>query len=137
MNDDLLVALKELLIHSIKNNLLPKLNDNEVDFELPSLPEFTKYSPPSDNTFRVLHPIEKERFTDDGLTYLNMMCDTLALTRAAQEQLLDCLLEQNNTKTITPNKIKWALLSMAPKDLTPLDYAFLDFVLTPNLDPTQ
>lgn len=137
MNDDLLVALKELLIHSIKNKMLPKIKGNEVDLELPSPPELTKYKAPSDDTFRVLHPIEREQFTNEAIMYLNSIAKTIALTRQAQEQLLDCLLDQENDSKITPSKIKWALLSMAPKNVTPLEYAFLDFVLTPNLDPTQ
>lgn len=137
MNDDLLVALKDLLIHSIKNKMLPKIKDNEIDLELPTPPQLTKYRAPSENTFRVLHPIEREQFTSDAIIYLNTIASAIALTRQAQEQLLDCLLEQENDNKITPNKIKWALLSMAPENVTPLEYAFLDFVLTPNLDPTQ
>jgi hypothetical protein len=137
MNDDLLMALKKLLEHGVGASLLAKLDKDKMSIKLPNRPDVTYVKPASTHSFRVLHEEERQQFDDEGLHYLYFLEKMIDISRNAQEQLLNALFNDDYENKITPSKVKWAMLSLAPKDLTPLEYAFLDFVLTPNLHPTQ
>ena len=132
MNDDLLMALKQLLKNGVAPSLASSFDDNDALLQLPKQPVRTYVKLASNHSVRVLHPEELGQFSEDGLRYFHSLEKMNLLSNESHEQLLDIILS-DTPAGISPNKIKWALLSMATADISPFEYAFLDFILTPNL----
>ena len=106
MNDDLLLALKKLLEHGVGASLLAKIKEKDIDIELPQLPDITHLQSTSDSSFRILHELEIQQFSDEGLDYLYFLENLGFLTRQSQEVLLNSLLDSGYDNKIIPKKIK-------------------------------
>lgn len=128
MKDNLLDALKQLLINSVDQQHIEQLISEDSLQEEQSL-EINNIRNASNQSFRVLDWSEKDRFSEESLKYLYFLEQIGILSYKNREQLLEQLLA-TDTDTITPSEIKWAILGLLDDVLSIEEQTFLDFVLS-------
>ena len=128
MKDNLLDALKQLLINSVDQQHIEQLISKDSLQEEQSL-EIKNIRNASNQSFRVLDWSEKDRFSEESLKYLYFLEQIGILSYKNREQLLEQLLA-TDTDTITPSEIKWAILGLLDDVLSIEEQTFLDYVLS-------
>jgi uncharacterized protein Smg (DUF494 family) len=137
MKDNLINALKRLLIHSIDpKNLSPDLEGASLlQDDAEDAPEeqihFVKNM--SNNAYRILDPVESARFSADALDFLYFIEQLNLFSGEQREHLLDELMALPN-ETLSQNDIKWEILNLLDPETSEEQRNFLDFLLTKNVE---
>lgn len=132
MKDNLLEALKQLLIDSVDPSKLGQISESE-DWLVEQENNHAIYvNQASSNSIRVLDWLERERLSDEAIRFIWFLEQIKVLNKANKEQLIENLLS-TDSELITRNEVKWAVLGMLEPAMNTDQQTFINFVLTQDV----